>query len=80
MSGNNVKTKNCVWCDCYLRSNNGSFCEEVNKKLIKLHIDCKEELKKIRKYIGKEEFWRLLHLNNIDMFDVYSSYQDFINK
>jgi hypothetical protein len=70
----NVKAKKCLWCDrkIFKKSKDGTISAVVCD-------DCKQELKLLKEYIGKEEWYELIKRNGISKEDVYSSYEDYFN-
>jgi 3-mercaptopyruvate sulfurtransferase SseA len=71
----NVKSKKCLWCDrkLYKKSKiDGTISAVVCE-------DCKQELKLLKEYIGKEEWYELIKRNGIAKEDVYASYEDYSN-
>lgn len=73
MNNENVKAKKCLWCDrkIFKKSESGVISTVICP-------ECKEKLKRLKEYIGKEEWYELIKRNGITKEDVYSSYEDYL--
>jgi hypothetical protein len=69
--------KNCKWCSLEVKQSVHPYRAEIAKTVVKLHQECRDELKRIRFFLGKDEFWKLIKENGLTIGDVFSCYKDF---
>ena len=68
----NVRRKNCLWCEHPL-----ARPHRFDRNTSRICVDCKEELLKLKKYLGRQEWIKLLEANGLEKNDVLENYEDY---
>jgi hypothetical protein len=71
----NVRRKDCLWCGHQLARQH-----RFDRNTSRICVDCKEELKKLKIYLGRTEWIKMLEANGLEKNDVLENYDDYKNE